>query len=163
MAFPGSPAARSAAVVVLAAAVVAALAGARIVREHGREERRLLEDRAATLAGALAGSLSEAMHEHRPGSMGAILGALARTEGVSGLAIADRAGVVRHAAGDVPSRIPPPARAAYAWSDRRLALTRPLDNGPACQACHGGAAGVNGSVHVALDATALAPRLARTA
>src|SRR5512144_2126686 len=109
MAFPGSPVARSAALVVLAAAILATLAGALIVREHGREERRLLEDRAATLAGALAGSLSEAMHERRPGSMGAILAALARTAGVSGVAIADRAGVVRHAAGDVPPRIAPPA------------------------------------------------------
>src|SRR5512141_682846 len=132
MSFPGSPVARSAALVVLAAAVVAALAGALLVREHGREERRLLEDRAATLAGALAGSLSEAMQEHRPGSMGAILGALARTEGVSGVAIADPAGVVRHAAGEVPPRLTPPARATYAWSERRLALSRPLDNGPAC-------------------------------
>ena len=160
---PALPAARSAALVVLAAAVVAALAGAIIVREHGREERRLLEDRAATLADALAGSLSDAMQEHRPESMGAILGALARAEGVGAVAVSDAAGVVRHAAGDAPSSLPPPARAAYAWSERRVALSRPVENAPACQRCHGATAHVNGAVYVALEVAALAPRLARTA
>jgi signal transduction histidine kinase len=154
---------RTAAPIVLAAAVVAALAAALVVRAQGREERRLLQDRAATLGDALAGSLSEAMQEHRPESMGAILGALARTEGVAGVAISDRTGVVRHSAGEVPSRLPPPAAAAYAWGERRLALSRPVENGPGCQACHGSAGRVNGAIFVALDASALAPRLSRTA
>ena len=161
MPFLASPATRNAALVTLAAAVVASLAAAFIVRAHGDEERRLLEHRAATLADALEGSLSEAMHEHRPGSMNAILGALARTEGVAGVAIADSAGVFRHGSGDVPTHLTPPPRAMYAWGNR-LALTRPVENAPSCQGCHGGAGKVNGALYVALDASALAPRLVRT-
>jgi PAS domain S-box-containing protein len=163
MASRASPATRKAALVALASAIVAALAGAFIVRAHGNEDRHLLEQRAETLGDALGSSLSEAMQEHRPSSMDAILGALARTEGVAGVAITDRAGAIRHASGDVPDRVPPPARAAYAWSERRLALTRPVENAPACQGCHGSAARVNGALYVALDASALAPRLARNA
>jgi len=129
MPFRASPAARNATLVVLAAAMVAALAGALIVRQHGDEERRLLEDRAATLADALGSSLTEAMEEHRPGSMGAILGALAHTEGVAGVAIADATGMVRHASGDVPSLLPPP-QAATTPTTRIPAAKRPNSTRP---------------------------------
>ncbi len=160
---PIAPAARNAALVGLASAVLATATGALVVREQGAEERRLLEDRANTLADALGSSLSEAMGEHRPESMTAILGALARTEGVAGIALADRAGVIRRTAGEVPSSVPPPASPSFAWSDRRLALSRPVENGASCRRCHGTESRVNGAIYVALDATALAPRFARSA
>src|SRR5690348_6240166 len=128
-----APHARTAALVALAAAVVAFGAAALAVRERGAEERRLLEDRASTLADALESSLTEAMGEHRPESLGAISSALARTEGVAGLAIADRKGAVRHAAGAVPSHLPPPPRARFEWTSARLSLSRPVENAAACR------------------------------
>ena len=45
-------------------------------------------------------SVTEAMTEHRPGSMVAILAAMSRTEGVTGLAVADATGRVRVKSGE---------------------------------------------------------------
>jgi PAS domain S-box-containing protein len=155
-------ASRHAASVALASAVIASAVAALVVREHGAEERRLLEERAATLAKALESSLGEAMGEHRPESMGAILDAVARTDGVAGVGIADRSGALRKRAGDVPPGLAEPARGRFTWTERRLALLRPVANGPACQRCHGSEEKTNGALYVALDTSALAPRLART-
>ncbi len=147
---------------VLGAAVVAALAGALSVRLHAREERRLLEDRAATLADAVQSSLAEAMDQHRPATMGPIVDAVRRTEGVAAIAVTDREGNVRRGAGEAPTRIAVPGRDVFVWGEGRLTLRRPVPNGPSCRRCHGEAP-VNGAILVSLDTSALTPRLARTA
>ncbi len=159
--FSGAP--RAAALAALLVAVVVALLGALEVRQQGQEGRRLLEDRAATLAEAVQGSLTEAMGQHRPETMGPILDAVARTEGVAGIGVVDRQGTMRRAAGEVPGQLAIPERAAFRWSDRRLTLARPVANGESCRRCHGADAKVNGAVYVSLDTSGLAPRLARTA
>jgi PAS domain S-box-containing protein len=158
-----TPAARRATLVALGAAVVAAVAGAFVVRQHAVEERLLLEERATTLANALESSLSEAMGEHRPESMRVILAAVGRTEGIVGVALTDRRGLVRHGAGKVPSLVEPPRSDAFTWTPERLTLARPVENARSCRRCHGDEAAVNGALYVALDASTLSPRLTRTA
>ena len=155
--------ARSTILVVLVAAVLAATLGALEVRQQGQEQRRLLEDRATTLADALQSSLSEAMGEHRPETMGPIVDAVARAEGVAGIGITDRQGQFRRRAGEVPGQLEVPAQASFTWGPRRLALARPVANSESCRRCHGSESSSNGAVYVVLDASPLAPRLARTA
>jgi len=125
---------RRALLIALAAAVVAASVGALAVREQGAEERRLLEDRATTLANALESSLGEAMGEHRPESMRAILDAVARTDGVAGIGVADRSGALRKSAGDAPPGVAVAGRERFTWTDRRLVLVRPVENAAAASA-----------------------------
>ncbi len=134
---------RTAALLILAAAAVCGAAGFLLYRAEERSERALYEGRAATLAAALQSSLVEAMSEHRPESMQAIVAAVARTEGVAGLALADRRGIVRIAAGEVPERLdvaataPARGRPAFAWAGARLRAVRPIANAVACGRCHG--------------------------
>ncbi len=151
---------RTALLLILVAAVVSVLAGALLQREEERSERALLETRASALAEALEHSVTEAMTEHRPQSMAAILGAMALTDGVAGLALADADGKVRYRAGEAPDRLG--AAAERRWSATRLVLTLPVVNGPGCRGCHDGRA-TNGSILVALDTTGLRPRLASSA
>jgi signal transduction histidine kinase len=154
---PPGPAGRSAAFLVLAAGALATAAAFWLHEDDERTERRVLEGRAEAIAEALERSITEAMTEHRRERIAAIVAAIARSEGVAGLAVMDRAGAARYAAGE------PPARAEEApsrrWSEARLVLTEPIPNALACRGCHGvGAA--NGAIQVSLDATALGPRLA---
>ncbi len=153
---------RTAALLIGVAAAVTAVAGLLLYRAEERSERALYEGRAATLAIALRSSLGEAMSEHRPESMQAVVTAVARTEGVAGLAVADRQGAVRYAAGIVPPRVDPAAEGP-SWSGARVALVRPVPNEVACWRCHGAEAKHNGALLVALDASGLQPRLARSA
>jgi signal transduction histidine kinase len=148
---------RTAVLLVLVAAVVAAFAGAAIEREEERSERAVAEGRAAALAEALARSVTDAMSEHRPESMAAILAAMSRTEGVAGIALADATGKVRFRAGEAPDRLS--LAASRRWTETRLVLEAPVANGDACRGCHGAAA-TNGAILVALDTAALAPRIA---
>ena len=96
---------RTALLLILVAAVVSVLAGALLQREEERSERALLETRAPRSREALEHSVTEAMTEHRPQSMAAILGAMALTDGVAGLALADAGGRVRYRAGEAPDRL----------------------------------------------------------
>jgi nitrogen fixation/metabolism regulation signal transduction histidine kinase len=148
---------RTALLLILVAAAVSVVAGAAMQREEARSERALLEGRAAALAEALERSVTEAMSEHRPASMAAIVAAMARTEGVAGLALADASGVVRFRAGEAPSRVKlePSSR----FGTARLELVRTIGNGQACRACHTQGE-LNGAVQVSLDASPLRPRLA---
>jgi PAS domain S-box-containing protein len=148
-------AARTAGLLLLVALVAFAIGGAFLVRAQERAARRLLEGRASTLAEALERSLGEAMIENRPESMRAILGALARTEGVSGVAIADGRGRVKHAAGEHPDSVDL-QDVAPAWTPARLTLVRPLVATEDCRACH--APGPIGALFVSLDAAPLGDR-----
>jgi signal transduction histidine kinase/PAS domain-containing protein len=112
------------------------------------------------LAEALERSVTEAMTEHRPGSMAAILSAVARTDGVAGVALADAAGKVRFAAGEAPARVG--SAGAPRWTERRLVVEKPIDNGGDCRGCHQGGPS-NGVLRVALDTTSVGPRLAASA
>ncbi len=151
---------RTAVLLLVVAAVVSGVAGAYLQAEEARAERRLVEGRADALAEALERSVTEAMAEHRPESMGAILAAVSRTQGVAGAALAGQDGRVRFAAGEAPARLGfgPEAR----WTERRFVLSKPIANGATCRACHG-AADANGALLVALDTTELGPRLAASA
>ncbi|HET8540111.1 MAG TPA: ATP-binding protein [Anaeromyxobacter sp.] len=145
------------------AAAAAGLAAAAAVWLHVHEERaerRVLEGRAATLAEALERSITEAMEQHDRPRIGAVVDALAHTEGVAGLAVAARSGEVAHAAGEAPAA--GGAGAGFRWTEARLVYAKLVANGESCRACHG-AGETNGAVLVALDATALAPRLAASA
>jgi PAS domain S-box-containing protein len=155
--------ARPVLIVALCVAVLLAAAGATVVRYQGQEERSTLEERAATLADAVQSSLTEAMGEHRPETMGPIVEAVRRTEGVAAIGIADDRGIVRRGAGDAPNVFTVPQRPRFDWTERRLTLTRAIDNAPACHRCHDASAAYNGAVLVSLDASAIAPRLRRTA
>lgn len=148
---------RSAAFLVLAAGAFATATAVWLHEDDERAERRVLEERAEAVAEAVERSVTEAMTEHRRERIAAIVAAVARSEGVAGLAVSDRAGRIRYAAGEVPTRLDPtPARR---WSEARLVLVEPVANGVACRGCHGVGAS-NGAVHVSLDATAIGPRLA---
>ncbi|HUL60343.1 MAG TPA: ATP-binding protein [Anaeromyxobacteraceae bacterium] len=147
---------RTAALLVSVAAALAALGGAVLIWQQERAERRALEGRAAVLAEAIERSLTEAMDEHRPASMRAILGAVARTEGVAGVALADATGAVRYGAGEFPPRVD--ASPAAAWTPARVSLARAVAGGEACTACHG--PGPRGALYVSLDAAPLRVRLA---
>jgi signal transduction histidine kinase len=149
---------RLAIAVLLGPALLAAGAGVLLHREESRAERAVYEGRAAVLAEAIERSVTEAMDEHRPRSMASILAAVARTEGVAGVALGDASGMVRFSAGAAPARIP--LVSDRRWTATRLVVEEPIANGASCQGCHGTAA-ANGAVHVAIDASALGPRLAR--
>jgi nitrogen fixation/metabolism regulation signal transduction histidine kinase len=151
---------RTALVLILVGAAVSAIAGAIIQHEEAAAERALLEERAATLAEALERSVMEAMAEHRPGSMAAVLVAMSRTQGVAGLAIADESGRVRVKSGEAPDLLA--AEPALRWTEARLSLARPVASGEACRSCHGPGA-TAGAIHVSLDATGLPPRLTASA
>jgi signal transduction histidine kinase len=151
---------RTALLLLLVAAVVSGVAGAYLQAEEAHAERRLVEGRAGALAEALERSVTEAMAEHRPESMGAILAAVARTHGVAGAALAGADGAVRFTAGEAPARLG--TAAERRWTGSRFIVSNPIRNGPACRACHG-AAEVNGALLVALDTTELGPRLAASA
>jgi PAS domain S-box-containing protein len=153
-------ASRTAGLLLLVALGASGLSGIFLVRAEERAERRLLEDRAATLVAAIDSSLAEAMLEHRPASMLAVLGAMARTEGVAGVALADASGQVRFAAGEHPARLDPAA--APAWTASRLTVARPVANGPDCRACHGDGPAA-GALFVSLDASGVGPRVAAAA
>lgn len=148
---------RTALLLILVAAGVSVVAGAAMQQEEARSERALLTGRAEALAEAVERSATEAMSEHRPSSMEAIVLAMARTEGVAGLALADATGVVRFRAGEAPSRVKlePGSR----FGTARLELVRTIANGPSCRACHAQGE-LNGAVHVSLDVSPLLPRLA---
>ncbi|HSN89810.1 MAG TPA: ATP-binding protein [Anaeromyxobacteraceae bacterium] len=152
-------AARTAGLLLLVALGASGLAGIFLVRAEERAERRLLEDRAATLASAVEKSLGEAMLEHRPASMLAVLGAMVRTEGVAGVALADTAGRVRFAAGEYPGSVA--TGAPFAWTASRLSVSRPIANGPACRGCHHGPTA--GALFVSLDASGVGPRVSAAA
>jgi signal transduction histidine kinase len=128
--------------------------------DEERAERRVFEGRAAMLAEAIERSVTEAMEEHRRDRISAIVDALGRTEGVSGLAVASRDGEVRYAAGDAPG--PGDGSAGPRWTEGRLVHAKPVENRGSCAACHGPGK-TNGTILVALDATALGPRLAASA
>jgi nitrogen fixation/metabolism regulation signal transduction histidine kinase len=151
---------RTALLLIVAAGTVSVIAGAFLQREEARTERALLEGRAATLAEALERAVTEAMTEHRPGSMVAILAAMSRTEGVTGLAVADATGRVRVKSGEAPDRIG--TAPALRWTGARLSLARPVASGEQCRTCHGPGP-VAGALHVSLDTSGLAPRLAASA
>lgn len=151
---------RTALFLILVAAAVSVLAGALLRRHEARAERALVETRAGALAEALEHSVTEAMIEHRPESMAAIVGAMALTDGVAGLALGDTSGRVRFRAGEAPDRLP--ASAGRQWSEDRLVLTTQVANATACRGCHGSRP-VNGTILVSLDTTGLAPRLAASA
>jgi signal transduction histidine kinase len=148
---------RSAAFLVLAAGALATAAAFWLHEDDERAERRVLEERADAIAETLELSITEAMTEHRRERIAAIVAAIARSEGVAGLAVAGREGDVRYAAGEAPARLEDvPARR---WSEARLVLTEHIPNALACRGCHG-VGPTNGAVQVSLDATALGPRLA---
>ena len=151
---------RTALLLLLVAAVVSGVAGVYLQREEARAERRLVEARAGALAEALERSVTDAMAEHRPESMGAILAAVARTHGVAAAALAGPDGQVRFAAGEAPERLgfAPERR----WTESRFVVSNPIQNGASCRSCHG-TAPVNGALLVALDTTELGPRLAASA
>jgi nitrogen fixation/metabolism regulation signal transduction histidine kinase len=148
---------RTALLLILVAAVVSVVAGAAVQREEARSERALLTGRAAALAEAVERSVTEAMSEHRPSSMEAVVAAMARTEGVAGLALADADGVVRFRAGEAPIQVK--LEPSIRFGAARLELVRTIVNGQACRGCHSRGA-LNGAVHVSVDASALGPRLA---
>ncbi|HYG66171.1 MAG TPA: ATP-binding protein, partial [Anaeromyxobacteraceae bacterium] len=125
-------------------------------------ERRSLEERAAILAGSVERSLTEAMQDHRPESMRAIVAAVARTEGVAGVALGGPDGAVRFGAGDVPWHVEP-GRAGPEWSGDRLSLSRPIQTRVACMGCHPSAGAQLGTLYVSLDTSGLAPRLLASA
>jgi signal transduction histidine kinase len=153
---PGA-AVRSAAFLVLAAGALATAAAFWLHEDDERAERRVLEERAGAIAEAVELAITEAMTEHRRERIAAIVAAIARSEGVAGLAVSGRDGVVRYAAGEAPARLDEaPARR---WSEARLVLAEPLPNAVACRGCHGPGP-ANGAIEVSLDATALGPRLA---
>jgi signal transduction histidine kinase len=147
----------------IALAVLGVLAGAVAAggvwhqREVEADERAAAEGRAAAIAEALERSVSDAMLAHRAASMADLLGAVGRTAGIAGLALADGEGRVRHAAGEAPAAFAPAA--ARAWSADRLVLVRPIANGPSCRACHGEAP-LSGAIRVVLDTSDIGPRLA---
>lgn len=151
---------RTAVLLLVVAAVVSGVAGAYLQAEEAHAERRLVEGRASALAEALERSLTEAMEEHRPESMGAILAAVSRTQGVAGAALAGPDGRVRFAAGEAPSRLG--FAAERRWTETRFVHSSPIANAGACRSCHGATA-VNGALLVALDTTDLGPRLAASA
>jgi nitrogen fixation/metabolism regulation signal transduction histidine kinase len=148
---------RTALLLILVAAVVSAVAGAAVHRQGIRAERALLEERADTLAEALERAVTEAMAEHRPQSMAAIVAAMARTEGVAGLGIGDASGRVRYRSGEVPDRLG--LEPALSYRPTRLEVVRPITGDASCRACHE-AGPVNGAIHVSLDLGATGPRLA---
>ncbi len=154
---------RTAALLILVAALVSGAAGWLLYRSEEKAERALLEDRAKTFSRALSGSLREAMQEHRPDSMQAILEAVVRTEGVVGAAIAGGTGAVRHGTGEYPARLALGQSEAPVWSGQRLTLTRPIANEVSCWRCHGTEAKWNGALHVNLNVSSLGPRLGRMA
>jgi signal transduction histidine kinase len=145
---------------VVSAGAAAAAAALWLHNDEVRAERRIVEGRAEMLAEALELSITEAMAEHRRESIGAVVEALALTEGVAGLAVAGADGGVRHSVGEAPARVEPAK--AQVWSEGRLVLTRDVPNGASCRACHG-AGEAAGAVLVSLDASALRPRLAASA
>lgn len=151
---------RTAALLLLLAAALAAAAGAWLQRAEAAAERRLLEARASTLAEALEQSVGDAMAEGRRERMAAILEAIARTEGVAGVAVSGPGGKIAFAAGEAPARVEPLERPA--WTERRLVVTKAVRNEPSCRGCHGAAA-TNGAVLVSLDTGPLRPRLAASA
>ncbi len=148
---------RTALLLILVAAAVSVVAGAAMEREEARTERALLTGRAAALAEALERAVTEAMSEHRPSSMAAIVAAMARTQGVAGLALADSSGVVRFRAGEAPGRLL--LEPASRFGTARMELVRTIPNGESCRACHSHGE-LNGAVQVSLDSSALRPRLA---
>jgi signal transduction histidine kinase len=148
---------RSAAFLVLAAGALATATAFWLHEDDERAERRVFEGRAEAVAEALELSITEAMTEHRRERIAAIVEAIARSEGVAGLAVSGRDGNVHYAAGEAPARLDEvPARR---WSEMRFVLAAPVPNGVVCRGCHGVGTS-NGAVHVSLDATALGPRLA---
>jgi len=139
------------------AALGAAAAGAWHHLELSGHERRVVEGRASAIAEAVERSVSDAMVAHRSDALADLVEAVGRSAGVAGLALADADGRVRHAAGEPPEAVA--LEASRRWAGDRFALVRPLENGPTCRACHGEGA-MNGAVRVALDTSAMAPRLA---
>ena len=150
---------RTAAILILLAAGLLLAGGAWLYQDERASERRGVEVRAETLAGALEASLGEAMGEHRPATMREILAAVGRTEGVAGAAIATRGGLPRWTTGEVPGRVPVPRQAEISWSATQVTLVAPLANRPACHACHGATAAANGAVWVRLRPVGLGERL----
>lgn len=148
---------RTTLLLLLVAAAVSVVAGAVLRREEAQSERALLETRAGAIAEALERSLTEAMTEHRPDTMAAILGAVGRAGGVAGISLADAQGRVRLRAGEGPERLE--VGPSLRWTDTRLTVTRPVANAASCRGCHGEQA-VNGALHVSLDVSGLGPRLA---
>lgn len=146
-------ASRTAALLTLVAATALAAAAVWEAREQRRAERGLVEARAAVLADAVVGALGEAMGEHRPESMRAILETVRRTEGVRAVALAGRRGAVRFGAGDTPpdGLGAPPARPSASWEAGTLTLRRPLLNAGTCRSCHGPELPLLGTVEVRFD------------
>jgi PAS domain S-box-containing protein len=143
---------RTALLLTLVAAAAIAGAGWWLARRQARAERELVEARAGVLADAVERSLAEAMGEHRPASMRVILDAVSRTDGVLGVAIAGRNGAVRYGAGSVPDGLgSPPEGTRVEWSEGRLALLRPVENGPSCRGCHGAEMRRSGTILVRYD------------
>jgi PAS domain S-box-containing protein len=143
----------------LAPVAAAAVAGAGywLAHQQAGAERKLVEVRAAALADAVERSLGEAMGEHRPESMRLILDAVGRTQGVLGVAIAGRRGVVRYGMGSVPPELgSPPDAAQVEWSDGRVSLRRPVENGASCRGCHGAETATTGTILVRFDGSAAA-------
>jgi nitrogen fixation/metabolism regulation signal transduction histidine kinase len=148
---------RTALLLILVAGAVSAVTGAYLQREEVALERAQALGRAEALAESLQRSATEAMAEHRPASMAAIVAAVKGTPGVAGLALADREGRVRFRAGEAPDLLPlAPERR---FGPDRLTLARPVENGAACQACHAPGP-VNGAIWVSLDTSGAGPRLA---
>jgi PAS domain S-box-containing protein len=152
---------RTAALLILVAAVLCTVAGASLWRHELAAERRSLEDRASVLASAVERSVTEAMQDHRPESMHAIIEAVARTDGVQGIALADTAGAVRFGTGEVPERVEPQELGPF-WTDERLALSQAIANRPVCRDCHPPSPQL-GYLFVSLDASGLGPRLLASA
>jgi len=146
-------ASRTAALLTLVAAAGLGAAAVWEAREQRVTQRGLVEARAAVLADAVVGALAEAMREHRPESMRAILDTVGRTEGVRAVAIAGRRGAVRFGVGEVPQAGlgDPPAAAAATWEAGLLTLRRPLANAGRCRACHGPELSTLGTVEVRFD------------
>jgi len=150
---------RTAALLILLAAGLLLAGGAWLYRDERAFERRAVEDRGAALAAAVEGSLGEAMGAHRPESVQQIVSAVGRTEGVAGVAVADRGGRPRYATGAAPSHLPVPAGRTVAWDGGEVTVVSPVANGPSCQSCHGTTAPANGAVWVRLRPVGLGERL----
>jgi PAS domain S-box-containing protein len=148
---------RTAALLILVAAVICSVAGALLWRHELATERRNVEERAAVLSSAVERSVTEAMQDHRPESMRAIIAAVARTEGVQGIALADAGGDVRFGTGEIPARVEP-LRLGATWSDDRLALATSIGNRAECQECHAPAPEL-GYLFVSLDTSGVGSRL----
>ncbi len=150
---------RTAALLIGLASLLLLAGGAWLYVDERDSERRAVEVRASALAGALASSLDEAMGEHRTESLRDVVGAVGRTQGVAGAAIATRRGLPRWAVGQTPGQIPVPDAPVSSWTGSDLTHVLPLDNASRCRSCHGTEAPHNGAVWVRVHAAGMEERL----